>query len=363
MVALRNIIFASAYSASALAKQYCTCENSDAAIRYVGIQEVCTELSTDWCTSSCDEFGENCDLCNLNADGEANAEDMGKLDNWCKDQQGFNADTGDNFSGGTVQCYSSAQDWMEVTECFACADCENDQLSHHNLVSRAFQPYKPPEYEFYTTDSNNLVSSGSKALLEEAGNYALYKVTEVHSLGYGWISQFDQYTGEGQGGSVSKTVKLGFSFKSGTETTNSVSAALGAAASGVSFTFEAKTEKKTFNTQERSEETSTTRTFQLKENVYTNFYQRQIEFETEVWYKLDIRGKVRTVGSPSGNGVAQRTIPSVVKLNSFALLGGQLTDNTTVTVKTVQSKENKDDIIPWGEIPRRLQRILRDDGV
>ncbi|KAF5699203.1 hypothetical protein FMUND_14862 [Fusarium mundagurra] len=363
MVSLRVIIIVSTFFASALAEQYCACENQDTSIRFVGIQAACNKLSTEWCTSSCDEYGENCDLCNLTSDGEPSDEEKKELQAWCDDQKGFNADTGATFSGGTVQCYSSPQEWMGLTECFACEDCNEDQLTRRSLDTRAFKPYTPPEYEYYNTNSDNLVSSRSETLLDERGNYALYKVTEVHSLGYGWISQFDQFTGNGQGGTMTKMVKLGFSVKSGTETSSSITATLGAAAKGVSFTLEAKTERKTFNSQERSEETTTTHTFQLKENVYTNLYQRHIEFENEVWYKLDIRGKVRTVGSPNGNGVAIQKVPSVVKLNSFVVLDGELTENITIAVKTVQSKENKDDVIPWREIPGRLQGILRKQGL
>ena len=58
--------------------------------------------------------------------------------------------------------------------------------------------------------------------------------------------------------------------------------------------------------------------------------------------------------------MALKTTDSTVKLDNFSLLGGKLTGSTTIGVQSIQSKENKDNVIPWGEIPGRLQRILKD---
>lgn len=296
------------------------------------------------------------------------------------EQEGFNADTEATFSGGTIQCYNSAQGreltsprfWntylfelerMDETECFACTDCRDEKPVRRTLISRALEPVTPPEFEKYVTGSDNIVSSQSEELFYEEGNYALHKVTEVHSLGYEWISQYGNYNGKSKSLTVQKIVKLGFSSKSGTETTNSITASLGVAAEGVSFSLEAKTETRIFSTEERSSESTTTENFEAEAKSYTAYYQQQLKFETQVWYKLDIRGQVRTVGSPKRNGVALKTSGSMVKLNNFALLDGKLTGETTIGVKTVKSTQNKDNVIPWREIPRRVQGILRDQGV
>ncbi|RGP62956.1 hypothetical protein FSPOR_8940 [Fusarium sporotrichioides] len=363
MFAFRTLFFTGAYFAGTLAMQYCACENSSAAVRYVGIQDACSELSSDWCTSDCDEFGDNCDVCKLTGDGDANAEDTDKLQAWCDEQEGFNADTEATFTGGVIQCYESEQEWMDETECFACTDCRNDKLARRTLMTRALEPVQPPEYEKYITGSDNLVSSQLEELLYEQGNYALYKVTEVHSLGYEWSSQYGNYNGKSKSLTVQKTVKLGFSSKSGTETTNSITASLGAAAEGVSFSLEAKTETRIFNTEERSSESTTTETFEAEAKSYTAYYQQQLKFETQVWYKLDIRGQYRTVGSPNRDEVALKTFGSTVKLNNFALLDGKLTGETPIGVKTVKSTQDKNNLIPWRDIPGRVKDILRNQGV
>lgn len=252
---------------------------------------------------------------------------------------------------------------MYETECFACSDCRKGQPARRTLTSRALEPVEPPEYEKYSTGSDNLVSSQSEELFYERGNYALYKVTEVHSLGYEWSSQYSNYNRKTKSLTVKKTVKLGFSSKSGTETTNSITASLGLAAEGVSFSLEAKTETRTFNTEERSAESTTEEAFEAEPKSYTAYYQQQLKFETQVWYKLDIRGQVRTVGSPNRNEVYLKTFGSMVKLNNFALLDGKLTGETTIGVKTVKSTQNKDNMIPWRDIPSDIKSILRRQGV
>lgn len=52
--------------------------------------------------------------------------------------------------------------------------------------------------------------------------------------------------------------------------------------------------------------------------------------------------------------VALKNIASAVKLGNFAMLGGKLTGNTAIGVKTVRSKENKDNVISWGDVPRGI---------
>ncbi|KAJ5462377.1 hypothetical protein N7530_010582 [Penicillium desertorum] len=52
-------------------------------ITFSGINNICGNLGSNWCSTDCDVLGYRCDTCQYTAAGEPPAADITKLQSWC----------------------------------------------------------------------------------------------------------------------------------------------------------------------------------------------------------------------------------------------------------------------------------------
>ena len=89
------------------ATRFCQCENEQYGRIFLGINEVCSGLSDDWCSTNCNVFNHNCNYCQFIPAGYGNDADYDALKQWCYKQQGYDTQASAHYSGTTVYCYAA----------------------------------------------------------------------------------------------------------------------------------------------------------------------------------------------------------------------------------------------------------------
>ncbi|KAG8528275.1 uncharacterized protein KY384_007192 [Bacidia gigantensis] len=99
------------------ATRYCQCENEQYGRIFSGINEVCSTLSNDWCSTNCNVAAKNCNYCQFKPAGYGNDADYESLKSWCYKQEGYDLQTDKYFKGSIVYCYSAKnaipQSWYD----------------------------------------------------------------------------------------------------------------------------------------------------------------------------------------------------------------------------------------------------------
>ncbi|KAK4118979.1 hypothetical protein N657DRAFT_675181 [Parathielavia appendiculata] len=124
-------VFAMTALYSVTATEYCQCENNDYADYgriFPGINQVCSTLSNDWCSTNCNIFGKNCDYCQYTPKGHGPDEDFHRLQSWCSQQQGTH---NDHTYYGTLYCYSF-ENKVDCSSCGGCAYANNGYKLRRN---------------------------------------------------------------------------------------------------------------------------------------------------------------------------------------------------------------------------------------
>jgi hypothetical protein len=85
-----------------------------------GINQECSQLGSNWCSTDCNWFKKNCDTCEYTARGDPPNADVAKLQNWCNKQPKFEYDRDHQYNGKleyyTRKVYGNPCSW-----CGGCA--------------------------------------------------------------------------------------------------------------------------------------------------------------------------------------------------------------------------------------------------
>ncbi|KAM7185293.1 hypothetical protein V8F33_012471 [Rhypophila sp. PSN 637] len=130
MLALSAIALA-ALLRSVAATLYCQCENPSYDRIFPGINEICSQLSDDWCSTNCSFASRsNCDYCQYTPKGFGPDADYARLKNWCGKQQGSSG--GVPYHGRDVFCYS----YDNKARCATCGGCSYENNGYRKLRAR-----------------------------------------------------------------------------------------------------------------------------------------------------------------------------------------------------------------------------------
>ncbi|KAL8802981.1 MAG: hypothetical protein Q9182_003469 [Xanthomendoza sp. 2 TL-2023] len=89
------------------ATQFCQCEHpATPEWKFPGINQICHDLSNDWCSTNCNFVGRNCDYCQFTPAGHGPEDDYRRLVSWCHQQQAWDSRAERYIHGTDVFCYS-----------------------------------------------------------------------------------------------------------------------------------------------------------------------------------------------------------------------------------------------------------------
>jgi len=129
-----TFICVAAFVGPTIATMYCQCENPGKHRIFPGINQICSELSNDWCSTNCNIGGKNCDYCEWKPAGSSPDEDYAKLKKWCGQQSGYDSGSQTYYKGTDVFCYSNSNK-ARCSTCGGCAYNDNSFFKRSESVS------------------------------------------------------------------------------------------------------------------------------------------------------------------------------------------------------------------------------------
>lgn len=150
------------------ATRFCQCENSSFGRIFPGINQICRDLSADWCSTNCNTAGRNCDYCQFKPAGTGNDEDYARLKAWCSSQTAYDSSSQTSYAGTSVECYSARNAASQPTlDFFGCRHQDNGDFApkqpapaNPDQATTKPAPRGATDVNFYSTVSKNLRLTG-----------------------------------------------------------------------------------------------------------------------------------------------------------------------------------------------------------
>jgi hypothetical protein len=131
-----TLMCAAALVAPTIATMYCQCENPSHDRIFPGINNICADLSWDWCSTNCNIFGKNCDYCEWIPAGASPDADYDRLKKWCGEQSGYDSNSQTYYKGTDVFCYSNSN----KASCSSCGGCAYNDNSFFKRSEESVSP-------------------------------------------------------------------------------------------------------------------------------------------------------------------------------------------------------------------------------
>lgn len=212
-----------------------------------------------------------------------------------------------------------------------------------------------PQYVKRTVDlDQQLVKQTKYEVYINPGQEALYQIVDIYFLGYDWVLQWSETNGKDS--PVEKEFEREIVLRNKTGSEFNITFSLGAEFKGLSMNLE--TSYKSFTESELSDGRKTREKFIVDPHTSTYYYQKRYNFRTEVWFKIDMRGQLYTVGQWKRDGVAIAVSSFCVESEERVGAPKEIKGEKSLKVEHIESKETQDNVIRFDDMTRRAHTWL-----
>jgi len=215
------------------------------------------------------------------------------------------------------------------------------------------------DYLAYDRSADTIVKQTRSTLYSDPGDQALYKIIDLHFLGFEWIQLASWENDTDQTDTYEHSYSTQFTIRTGQEVNNQWN--FGGDFKGLSLGVGGST------TTITEQEVTTTKSYTVTVNVGPTsavyFYQKRYYFKPVVWFKLDAWGKLWTVGNWERAGVAALSGNVEIDANEYLTRPAALSGSGTLSVTAWSDVWAQDNIKQFQDCTRKCQDYLHDRGV
>ena len=146
-------------------------------VNFSGINQVCSQLDSNWCSTNCNIFGYNCDVCEWIPGGPPPNKDINVLRSWCFSQEWYDSINKKDIHG-TIELYSHSG-FFPSGSCPTCGGCPYYN-NGGSKIKRDDEPASPP-------GSTVTVTINSPDIEGEGGSFKL--IAERCDFLYPWAAE------------------------------------------------------------------------------------------------------------------------------------------------------------------------------
>ncbi|EFW99858.1 hypothetical protein CMQ_176 [Grosmannia clavigera kw1407] len=211
----------------------------------------------------------------------------------------------------------------------------------------------------YDRTTDTLVRQTRSFLYNDVGDQSLYKIVDIHFLGFEWIPLASWENDSQQTNSYEQTYTSQFRIRTGQDVNNTWD--FGSTFKNLTLNVGSST--RTITEQELTATKSYTATTKVEPRSSVHLYQKRYYFKTFVWFKLDAWNQLWTVGNWQAPGIAQKIGEVEVDANEYLTKPFALSGSGSLPVAGGSDVWAQDNIKQFELCPRKCQDYLHDRGV
>ncbi|EFX06173.1 hypothetical protein CMQ_4242 [Grosmannia clavigera kw1407] len=211
----------------------------------------------------------------------------------------------------------------------------------------------------YNRTANTIVRQNRSVLYNDPGDQALYKIVDVHFLGFEWV-QFTKLENKSNQ-AFTRTETYSTQFRDAKTKDETSTMDVSGAFEGLTLSLGNSTS--TITTQEVTTTKTCTTTVKVDPKSTIYLYQKRYHFKAVVWYKIDAWGKLWTVGNWKGAGVAHKAQEIQIDTSEFIGTPSALPGSGMLHVAKGKDIWAQDNIKQFDQCPKKCQDYLHDRGV
>ncbi|KAB8075477.1 hypothetical protein BDV29DRAFT_171795 [Aspergillus leporis] len=220
-----------------------------------------------------------------------------------------------------------------------------------------------PKHRCFRAQGGNLVKSIKEQIYCYNGDEALYKIVDIHILGYEWCKLLgysnpsDNPVFETESNTTTFRVKTGEESQHKVDISGEFSGLKVGLKAGYSF------EHKTFSEEETITETKHGETVKVKPHTAVYRYKKLYRFKVHVWYQLDAWNRIWTVGKRGKDELLEVLSTVEIFTNDKLQTGKEIVGTKEVEFHTVKRVAEQKNIKRLEDCTSRCQNYLRDQGI